>query len=79
VQSNGTKYGGINGQTGGAEGASPFPSSFHPQGCNFLFADGHAQFLSSQIDETVYAKLISPAGTRRRTPDLRQAPLSENF
>jgi prepilin-type processing-associated H-X9-DG protein len=75
----GVKYGGINGQTGGAEGSSPFPASFHPQGCNFLFADGHAQFLSSQIDETVYAKLITPAGTRRRVPGFQvQAPLSEN-
>ncbi|MFN8858500.1 MAG: DUF1559 domain-containing protein [Planctomycetaceae bacterium] len=73
-----TKVGGINGQTGGAEGTSPFPASFHPQGCNFLFADGHAQFMSSSMDETVYARLFTPSGTRRRNPDVRQAPLSEN-
>jgi len=79
IVSNVGKVGGINSQTGGNEGGAPFPSSFHPQGCNFLFADGHAQFMSSSIDETVYAKLFTPSGTRRRSvPQVRQDPISEN-
>ncbi len=79
--SNGTtrKLGQINGVLGGAEGASPYPSSFHPQGCNFLFADGHVQFLGNQIDESVYARLFTPNGTRRRTGvDGLQDPLGDN-
>ncbi|MCY2967274.1 MAG: DUF1559 domain-containing protein, partial [Planctomycetota bacterium] len=75
----GAKLGVINGQTGGLEGGSPFPSSFHPQGCNFLFVDGHVSFLSSQMDERVYGLLISPSGTRRRAGIGQQKPLSDNF
>jgi prepilin-type processing-associated H-X9-DG protein len=78
---NGTirKRGQINGLLGGAEGASPYPSSFHPQGCNFLFADGHVQFLGNQIDESVYARLFTPNGTRRRNGvDGLQDPLGDN-
>jgi len=78
---NGTmrKLGLINGVLGGAEGASPYPSSFHPQGCNFLFADGHVQFLGNQIDESVYARLFTPNGTRRRNGvDALQDPLGDN-
>ncbi|MFM8287181.1 MAG: DUF1559 domain-containing protein [Planctomycetaceae bacterium] len=73
------KLGQINGVLGGAEGSSPYPSSFHPQGCNFLFADGHVQFLGNQIDESVYARLFTPNGTRRRTGvDALQDPLGDN-
>jgi len=74
-----TKVGMINGQTGGAEGASPFPSSFHPQGVNVLFVDGHVQFLSSNMDERVYGLLMSPAGTKKRAGNIpQQLPLGEN-
>jgi len=78
---NGTfrKLGQINGVLGGAEGSSPYPSSYHPQGCNFLFADGHVQFLGNQIDESVYARLFTPNGTRRRNGvDALQEPLGDN-
>jgi prepilin-type processing-associated H-X9-DG protein len=70
------KVGQINGMLGGAEGSSPYPSSYHPQGCNFLFADGHVQFLGNQIDESVYARLFTPNGTRRRTYPTTQGPVN---
>lgn len=78
VLSNGDRLGRINGQRGGAEGMSPFPSSFHPQGANFLFADGHVKFLSEQMDERVYGRMFTPSGTRRRWPGFApQDPLGE--
>jgi len=86
LTSDSRKLGQINRILGGAEGTSPYPSSFHPQGCNFLFADGHVQFLGSQIDESVYARLFTPNGTRRRVVQygsnspvsIAQDPLGDN-
>ncbi|MFM8287533.1 MAG: DUF1559 domain-containing protein, partial [Planctomycetaceae bacterium] len=63
LEPGGHKLGRINSVLGGAEGAAPYPNSFHPQGCNFLFADGHVKFLSEQIDETVYGRMFTPNGT----------------
>ncbi len=37
------------------------PYSFHSGGCYFLFADGHVQFLSEQIELTALAALITRA------------------
>jgi prepilin-type processing-associated H-X9-DG protein len=74
----GERPGRINGYRGGAEGVAPFPNSFHPQGCNFLFADGHVKFLSEQMDERVYGRMFTPSGTRRRWPGITpQDPLGE--
>lgn len=56
----------INGQVGGANGNSPFPSSYHLQGANFLFADGAVKFLSQELDEGIYGRLLTPGGTRQR-------------
>ncbi|MFO0809057.1 MAG: DUF1559 domain-containing protein [Gemmataceae bacterium] len=36
--------------------------SLHGQGVNFLFADGHVQFLSSSVDEKVFKALSTRAG-----------------
>src|SRR5947209_263345 len=36
--------------------------SLHGQGVNFLFADGHVQFLSSGVDDTVFKALATRAG-----------------
>jgi prepilin-type N-terminal cleavage/methylation domain-containing protein/prepilin-type processing-associated H-X9-DG protein len=37
------------------------PYSFHPQGCNFLFADGHVQFIAEAIGLDLLAALCTRA------------------
>jgi prepilin-type processing-associated H-X9-DG protein len=37
-------------------------ASFHPGGCHFLFCDGHASFLSEDIDKATLASLTTRAG-----------------
>ncbi|SIO62875.1 prepilin-type processing-associated H-X9-DG domain-containing protein [Singulisphaera sp. GP187] len=59
------------------EGSFPFASSGHPGGGNFVFCDGATRFLSDSIDGTVYAKMISPAGSQLPTP-LLQGPLARD-
>jgi len=63
------------GQTLRLEGSFPFANSAHPGGGNFVFCDGSTRFLSHSIDGTVYAKLLSPAGSDLPSP-LRQGPLA---
>jgi prepilin-type processing-associated H-X9-DG protein len=46
------------------EGQYPFPNSGHPGGVNMSFCDGSTRFIRSTIDGTVYAKLITPAGSK---------------
>jgi prepilin-type N-terminal cleavage/methylation domain-containing protein/prepilin-type processing-associated H-X9-DG protein len=46
------------------KGSFPFSNSAHPGGCNMLFCDGAVRFLPATIDGTVYAKIITPAGSR---------------
>jgi len=36
--------------------------SFHPGGANFLFADGHVQFMSARIDIREFVKMVTRAG-----------------
>jgi prepilin-type processing-associated H-X9-DG protein len=68
------------GQSLTVEGSFPFANSAHPGGANFVFCDGAVRFLSSTIDGSVYAALITPAGTVHLPPQLRQAPLDvESF
>jgi prepilin-type processing-associated H-X9-DG protein len=55
-------------------GSFPFANSPHPGGANFAFCDGSVRFLTSKIDGSIYAGLITPAGNRL-PPTLRQAPL----
>lgn len=38
------------------------PYSFHPQGGNFLFADGHVNFIDESISIITFSKLITRAG-----------------
>jgi prepilin-type processing-associated H-X9-DG protein len=57
------------------EGGSPYPSSLHPGGVNVVFCDGSCRFLVQSIDGSVYASLLTPAGTRL-PQSLRQAPYS---
>jgi prepilin-type processing-associated H-X9-DG protein len=46
------------------EGSFPFTNSGHPHGFNLGFCDGAVRFLSNTIDGTVYAKIITPAGSK---------------
>jgi prepilin-type N-terminal cleavage/methylation domain-containing protein/prepilin-type processing-associated H-X9-DG protein len=46
------------------KGSFPFSNSGHSGGCNMIFCDGAARFISATIDGTVYAKIITPAGSR---------------
>ncbi len=45
------------------EGEAPWPSSYHPGGVLVMFADGHSQFLSENVEGSVYASLVSPQGS----------------
>lgn len=38
------------------------PYSFHPSGCNFLFADGHVAYLSENLPIEIAAKLVTRTG-----------------
>jgi prepilin-type N-terminal cleavage/methylation domain-containing protein/prepilin-type processing-associated H-X9-DG protein len=61
---NGT-FANINGgQSLTIEGQYPFSNAAHPGGCNMGFCDGGVRFVSNTIDGTVYAKLITPAGSK---------------
>jgi prepilin-type N-terminal cleavage/methylation domain-containing protein/prepilin-type processing-associated H-X9-DG protein len=65
----------INGDRTGA-GVSPWPSSWHPDGVNAIYCDGHLSFLSQDIDGAVYASLVTPQGSRVQGP-LLQPPMSD--
>lgn len=51
------------GQNLTVKGSFPFASGPHPGGANFVFCDGATRFISATIDGSVYARLITPAGT----------------
>ncbi len=53
----------INGALYADEGWS-FPTSLHPGGIVIAMCDGSARFMSGDINGDVFAKLMSPAGTR---------------
>jgi prepilin-type processing-associated H-X9-DG protein len=53
------------------------PNSAHPGGVNMAMCDGSVRFIGESIDEGVYAKLISPAGARRRGTFAVQDVLNE--
>lgn len=46
----------------GMEGLLPAPNSWHPGGVNALFADGHIDFLSENMNEGVYAMMLTWGG-----------------
>ena len=53
----------INGNYDEPEGQAPFASSYHLGGVHVAFCDGHLQFMSEDIEGTVYAAMLSPQGT----------------
>jgi len=58
------------------EGSSPYANSGHPGGLNMVFCDGATRFVTSTIDGTVYAKIVTPSGSKLGT--LRQFPVSQD-
>lgn len=44
------------------------PSSNHPTGVNVSFCDGHTQFMSQDIDYSVFCLLMTPWGQMCNTP-----------
>jgi prepilin-type processing-associated H-X9-DG protein len=59
------------------EGSFPFSNSGHSGGCNMGFCDGAVRFIPSSIDGTVYAKIITPAGSKLPIY-ARQLPVSQD-
>ena len=65
------------GQNLTVKGSFPFVTSGHPTGANFTFCDGHVTYLSNTIDGTVYAKLVTPSGSKLSSV-YKQLPLSQD-
>jgi prepilin-type N-terminal cleavage/methylation domain-containing protein/prepilin-type processing-associated H-X9-DG protein len=61
---NGSQENVNNGTNLTVEGGSPFSNAAHPGGFNTVFCDGSVRFLSSQIDGTVYAKILTSGGSK---------------
>jgi prepilin-type N-terminal cleavage/methylation domain-containing protein/prepilin-type processing-associated H-X9-DG protein len=59
------------------KGSFPFSNSGHAGGCNMAFCDGAVRFIPSTIDGTVYAKIITPAGSKLPVY-ARQLPVSQD-
>jgi prepilin-type processing-associated H-X9-DG protein len=61
--------GGINGDiTGLSEGISPYPTSLHPGGVNVVMCDGSARFIADAIAGDVWARLVTPNGSKLGGP-----------
>lgn len=56
------------------EGSSINPTSGHPGGINVVMCDGSAKFITDKIDGTVWAKILTPAGSKLPGP-YRQLPV----
>jgi len=61
----------------GVEGGSPYASSRHPGGVNVVMCDGSAHFVTETINATVWAKILTPAGSQLPA-GFRQMPLSQD-
>ncbi len=60
-----------------------YPSSYHPGGCNVVFADGHTMFLQESVQPTVYCQLMTsnsttPAACSLRVRGWGLPPLNDN-
>ena len=70
----------INGALSGVDGKRPFPNSQHPGGVVVTFCDGAVQFVSEDIENAVFAELMSPRGTRNVFGlDVVQLPADDNY
>ena len=54
----------INANLSAPKGQFPRPSSLHPGGVVATFCDGRSSFISSNVDDRVYAQILTPGGTR---------------
>ena len=72
--------GSLNASRGGPEGLA-YPTSEHIGSVNMVFCDGGARSINEDINLNVYARLVSPSGTKPGTPANvnRQDPLAEDF
>lgn len=59
------------------EGGFPYPTSRHPGGVNTVMVDGSARFITDTINGTVWAKLITPAGSQL-PPAIKQLPVNSS-
>jgi len=57
-----------------SEGGFPYSNSAHPAGFNTVMCDGSVKFLSSSINGTVYAKILTSAGSKL-PPVFKQMPV----
>jgi prepilin-type N-terminal cleavage/methylation domain-containing protein len=55
----------INGSKGTAQSASPFPGSTHPGVVTAAFCDGRVRTVNDTIDFGIYARLVTPGGSRQ--------------
>jgi len=62
------------GQNLTVEGSFPYANSSHPGGTNVVFCDGATRFISATIDGTVYAKIMTPAGSKLPAGDPNATP-----
>ncbi|WP_422931306.1 DUF1559 domain-containing protein [Singulisphaera sp. PoT] len=58
------------------EGSFPYANSGHPGGSNYVFCDGAVRYITNTIDGTVYAKIITPAGSK--LGPYKQFPVSQD-
>jgi len=65
------------GQTLSIKGTFPFVTSGHANGSNYAFCDGSVRFINNTLDGTVYAKIITPAGSKLPIP-FKQQPVSQD-
>ena len=70
---------GINERRFGAEGWSPWLSSFHNGGVNVAMCDGRVQFLSEDVDSRVYFNMFTPQGYSLRYQPLDFGITGDSF
>jgi prepilin-type N-terminal cleavage/methylation domain-containing protein/prepilin-type processing-associated H-X9-DG protein len=67
------------GQNLSVKGSFPFVTSGHPSAANFVFCDGSVRLINATINGTVYAKILTPAGSKLPvSPLYRQLPMSDD-
>lgn len=54
----------INGNKGTIPGGCPFPSSYHPGVIMMAFGGGNVKTVAENVDQSVYLRLMTPAGTK---------------